>query len=150
MNTNHHGGFDYTYDPDVKAAVEVQEKKANALKVDSVQGMAGAGVNQRLMQVNSYDHQGGFDYQYEPELKAIIDAQEKQANSLKCSSVQGMSECGVNKRLMQVNSKHHGGFDYTYDPDVKAAVEVQEKKANALKVDSVQGMAGAGVNQRLS
>jgi len=44
-NSKHHGGFDYTYDPDVKAAVEVQEKKANALKVDSVQGMAGAGVN---------------------------------------------------------------------------------------------------------
>jgi len=95
MNTNHHGGFDYTYDPDVKAAVEAQEKKANALKVDSVQGMAGAGVNQRLV---------------------------------------------------QANTNHHGGFDYTYDPDVKAAVEVQEKKANALKVDSVQGMAGAGVN----
>lgn len=43
-------GFSYEFDPEVKAAVEEQERKANALKVDSVQGMAGVGVNQRLAQ----------------------------------------------------------------------------------------------------
>ena len=48
LNQIKRSGFDYTYDPDVKAAVEAQEKQANALKVDSVQGMAGFGVNQRL------------------------------------------------------------------------------------------------------
>ena len=56
------------------------------------------GANKRLMQVKSQDHRGGFDYQYEPELKAIVDQQEKQANAFKQSSVQGMSD-GANKRL---------------------------------------------------
>ena len=59
--------------------------------------------NVKIKSILAQDHRGGFDYQYEPELKAIVEQQEKQANAFKQSSVQGMND-GVNKRLMQVKS----------------------------------------------
>jgi hypothetical protein len=63
--------------------------------------MTEAGVNQRLNQVGKSGI-SGFDYTYEPELKKLVAEQEKQANGFKVSSVQGMSEAGVNTRLMQM------------------------------------------------
>jgi hypothetical protein len=62
--------FAYTYDPEVKAAVEKQEKQEEAFAVPSVRAINGKGKN--LVQTPS-----AFAYTYEPELKALVDKQEK-------------------------------------------------------------------------
>jgi len=70
--------FAYTYDPEVKAAVEKQEKQEEAFAVPSVRAINGKGKN--LIQTNPYGQtsvERKFAYTYDPEVKAAVEKQEK-------------------------------------------------------------------------
>ena len=109
--------FAYTYDPEVKAAVEKQEKQEEAFAVPSVRAINGKGKN--LIQTNPYGQtsvERKFAYTYDPEVKAAVEKQEKQEEAFAVPSVRAIN--GKGKNLVQKIDP----FAYTYEPELKAAV----------------------------
>jgi len=157
--------FAYTYDPDVKAAVERQEKQEEAFAVPSVRAINGKGNanNNRLSQMRTlpdttqnapgvgYDGSGGLVDEPIRESSGIF----SDSNGAwgKDSKIGGDAITFKKQQphvLFQKEINPYGQvsverkFAYTYDPDVKAAVERQEKQEEAFAVPSVRAINGKG------